>query len=391
MTPNLLPAFVTEAQFWLVLLPALACAFMLGLVVRLRPRASRGDAGRGLGSVLNLAADQAIATLSHMPELKPDTVHTYMALGSLFRARGEFDRATKIHHSILERTSLPAEQRIEAMYALGVDYAEAGIMNRAEEMFRNAAKNAEKDSPARQQALTQLAALFERQKRWDDALRIRAKMSKNGTDRAAHAHLLSAIAEQEARSGHTTQARLTFGKALAKHPGCLPARTGLAELYLAAGAHGDAQNLLADTLSVRPELFHLQEALLLQAYEKDAKKLDKIWRAAALHPQTDWRTAAGYAKWLVAAGKGDAACAILREVYATNPRTVEIANALSACLRAQGNADEALAVLQGHLEGKAKSFMAYQCRSCGYSSQKVFWHCPQCQKWDKAAPLALSR
>ncbi|MBI1363983.1 MAG: hypothetical protein GC134_08345 [Proteobacteria bacterium] len=389
LTSDFIPPFVLQAQFWLMVLPALVCAFVVGLI--LRPRSTSRLEARGLGSVLNNASDQAIATLSQMPELKPDTVHTYMALGSLFRARGEFDRSTKIHQSILERNSLPAEQRNAAMYALGLDYMQAGIMNRAEDMFRNAAKNAEKESPERIKALTQLAELFERQKRWDDALRIRAKMSKSSADKAAHAHLLCAIAAQEEKAGTPTQALLSYSKALAKHPGCMPARMGMLRLYLAEKNRSDAQNLVADSVDIRPELFHLMEPLMLEAFAKDTKKLDTLWRTAALNPKTDWRTAAGYAKWLVGQDRAADACAVLQEVYTAHPQTVEVANAFSAQLKDLGRTQEALDILQNHLEAKTRNFMAYQCRSCGYSAQKVFWHCPQCQKWDKAAPITLTR
>jgi len=388
-SPNLLPSFMTEPQFWLMALPALACAFVVGMLVR--PRTHNRAEVRGLGSVLNVASDQAIATLGQVPELKPETVHTYMALGSLFRARGEFDRATRIHHSIMERSSLPAAERVEAIYALGMDYAQAGIMNRAEEMFRNAAKNAEKTSPARNRALNALAELFERQKRWADALRIRAKMTKGPSEKAAYAHLLCSIANEERAQGNITQAQMNYGKALAKHPGCMPARIGLAELYLATDNRTDAQNLIADTVDIRPSLFHLMEPVMHQAYADDPKNLDKVWRTASLHPQADWRTAAGYAAWLATENRSDDACAILKDVYTTHPQTVEVANAFSAQLKDLGRTQEALDILQGHLEEKTKSFMAYQCGSCGYSAQKVFWHCPQCQKWDRAAPITLTR
>lgn len=387
------PAFVGDAQFWLLLVPLVVAAFFVGLVIR--PSRVRLIGRPGMGSLLGNVSDEAILLLEKSTdELKPETLGTYLALGNLFRNRGQFDRATRIHQSLAGRTDAPTDLRLGARIALGLDYIAAGLMDRAEDTLRNVMDSSGKSTPEHAEALDHLAKLLERQQRWPEALEVRTQLGRTSRhDPAAHGHLLWRMAAEAHKAGDTAKARDLLEKAIATHPGCLPAWRMLAEMDVDAGNTKAAISTLEKALEARPELFHLLEDVMQKAFATTAGNngLQALWEKASLHPKAHWRTSAGYARWLESQGERDEALSVLKKVYTTSPNLLETADALSHTLQDMGAADEALAILHTHLAQKQKTLMAYQCRSCGFSSQKIFWHCPQCHHWDSVAPISMSR
>src|SRR5436189_4338673 len=90
---------------------------------------------KGLNFLLNEQPDRAIEAFIEVVKVDPETVDLHFALGSLFRRRGEYDRAIRMHQNLLERADLGAEQKVTALAELGQDYLKAGILDRAEEVF----------------------------------------------------------------------------------------------------------------------------------------------------------------------------------------------------------------------------------------------------------------
>src|SRR5438067_5052342 len=91
---------------------------------------------KGLNCLLNEQPDKAIEAFIEVVKVDPETIELHFALGSLFRRRGEYDRAIRMHQNLLERADLGAEQKLSALAELGQDYLKAGILDRAEEVFR---------------------------------------------------------------------------------------------------------------------------------------------------------------------------------------------------------------------------------------------------------------
>src|SRR6059036_4162101 len=91
---------------------------------------------KGLNFLLNEQPDKAIEAFIEVVKVDPETIELHFALGSLFRRRGEYVRAIRMHQNLLERADLGAEQKVIALAELGQDYLKAGILDRAEEVFR---------------------------------------------------------------------------------------------------------------------------------------------------------------------------------------------------------------------------------------------------------------
>lgn len=390
---SILPRFTLEPEFWLLVVPALGCAFVLGLIFRPR-RPRMRSANQSVGNMLSGASDQALDLLEKNTALKPDTIRTYMTLGNLFRSRGEFERATRIHEGIAARSDVDGDVRRQAEVELGLDYNSAGLLDHAEATYQQALAQMKKDDPQLPTVLLALASLYERQQRWADAVSMRDRLEKLGDDDGtAHAYLLVRIADEELKKGNETLARKLLNEAVKRHNGCLPAWQNLLRLDIRYQAFAEACDKVEQILKTRPELFHLIETEMVEAFAqaKEKNRLNKIWHEAATHPNTHWSTATAYAQWLHDKGHDKKALTVLQTAFENNPHTIEIAHALASHLRQMGQHDEALAILDERLNLRARKFMAYQCSQCGYNSQRVFWHCPQCQKWDTIRPIAVGK
>src|SRR5881409_2897690 len=90
---------------------------------------------KGLNFLLNEQPDKAIEAFIEVVKVDPQTVELHFALGSLFRRRGEVERAIRMHQNLVDRADLATEQRLTALHELAQDYLKAGLLDRAEEMF----------------------------------------------------------------------------------------------------------------------------------------------------------------------------------------------------------------------------------------------------------------
>src|SRR6187397_386353 len=120
-----------EIEFWWLL--ALPLFFGLGwLAARIdirhlltESRALPTSYFKGLNFLLNEQPDKAIEAFIEVVKVDPQTIELHFALGSLFRRRGEYDRAIRMHQNLLERADLGEEQRLQAQVELGQDYLKA--------------------------------------------------------------------------------------------------------------------------------------------------------------------------------------------------------------------------------------------------------------------------
>src|SRR3990167_3389989 len=121
----------------------------------------------GLNYLLNEQPDKAVDVFIKLLEVDSETVETHLALGSLFRRRGEVDRAIRIHQNLIARPQLSFIQRKEALMALAQDYMSAGVFDRAERIFLEVL---ELGGPQDVRSLHGLLAIYQQEKAWEKAL-----------------------------------------------------------------------------------------------------------------------------------------------------------------------------------------------------------------------------
>ena len=129
---------------------------------------------RGLNFLLNEQPDKAIEAFTEVAKLDRETVELHFTLGSLFRRRGETERAIRMHRNLLDRGDLGEEQRLQAMFELGQDYLKAGLLDRAEETLLRL-----RDSSHRVEAQRFLLDIYQQEKDWAKAIEVATELERD--------------------------------------------------------------------------------------------------------------------------------------------------------------------------------------------------------------------
>src|ERR1700692_2662438 len=226
----------------------------------------------GLDYLVTEQPDRALDMFLKLMEANADTIETHFSLGSLYRRRGEVERAIRIHQNLLARESLAPEHREQALLALAQDYLRAGLLDRAEGLFQQVSEVPR----LRVSALDALRLVYERQHDWQQALGAYRQLAriKAAPPRIVAAHYLCELATLAIERGDTADARRLLREAR-KEATPLPR----AALLRAQIAEGDGQRALAvrllrQALTESPELLQDQLPHLLKLVEPQA--LDSV-------------------------------------------------------------------------------------------------------------------
>src|SRR5450432_4343091 len=153
----------------------------------------------GLDYLVTEQPDRALDMFLKLMDANADTIETHFALGSLYRRRGEVERAIRIHQNLLARESLAPEHREQALLALAQDYLRAGLLDRAEVLFQQVSEVPR----LRSSALDSLRSVYERQLDWQQALGVHRRLAriKAAPARTVAAHYLCELASVSIERG----------------------------------------------------------------------------------------------------------------------------------------------------------------------------------------------
>ncbi len=336
---------------------------------------------RGLNHLLNEEPDKAIDAFVEMLEVDSDTVETHLALGNLFRRRGEVERAIRIHQNLIARPALSREQRAQALLELGQDYMRAGLFDRAENLFREL-----KDTKLHvRAALTNLLVIYEKERDWSSCLEVADQLeSLTGNKQhlqKSHYHCELALASRD--DGRQSDAVQHLKRAQAEFRGCVRADHLQAQFAAAKGDHAEAIRILRQAVEkdmaylpeVLPELVvNYRQSGELQALRTFLEKTTKEHPGAGAElPLAD----------LIKELEGDqAALEYLSSQLAASPslalllRSIEL-NARLPDSRAAPFVDG----LRPHIRRLLDENPVYQCIQCGFAARTQHWQCPSCRSW----------
>ena len=333
---------------------------------------------KGLNFLLNEQQDKAIDVFIEAVQNDPDTSELHFALGNLFRRRGEYDRAVRVHEHLLSRGDLGPRDRERAQHALALDFLKAGLLDRAEDALARL-----EGTPFEEQARLALLAIYERSRDWPRAAAIASQMQSAGQGNfgTRQAHYLCEQALEHVAHGDIDTARLLLDKARTSAPEAPRPRIELARLAQAQGQPDTAIQMLKALATEAPAALPLAATLLVktaQASGQTAQALEVLQRHYSVAPSLDVLDA------IVTLTTPAASQAIEgRQWYL---RHLEAEPSLVAA--AKWLADERLeheqyhAQVQRALDHAAQPLMRYRCAACGFEARQHFWQCPGCQTWD---------
>lgn len=359
---------------WLLL--GLPLAFVLGwLASRLDIRQLRIDNRRspkayfkGLNHLLNEQQDEAIDAFIEAVQKDPDTSELHFALGNLFRRRGEYDRAVRVHEHLLARGDLPQPEHERAQHALALDFLQAGLLDRAEDALGKL-----EGSKFETQARLARLAIYERTRDWPQAERIAQQLQASGqgdfSTRAAHY-----LCEQ-AQGQSTEQQRKLLLKAIQLAPQSGRARIALADLAEQSGDVNEALDRLLAGIEYAPNATPLiaDKVAVLAIQSQRVTEVTAILQS--LYDSTRSLDVMQALAKLRASVLGEGAVREQQLIHLKVEPSLVIAAQL---LIAQGIEPD----IQRALDKAAQPLLRYRCASCGFEASRHFWQCPGCQSWD---------
>jgi len=370
--------------YWLLL--ALPVAFLAGWLasrtdlkqLKRDERASPQAYFKGLNLLLNEQQDKAIDAFIEAVQHDPNTSDLHFALGNLFRRRGEYERAIRVHQHLLGRADLPGDARERAQHALAQDFMKAGLFDRAEDAFRSLEGTAFATD-----ARLALLSLHERSRNWHPAIEVARQLEHGGTGSFAQrmAHHWCEIAHEADALGHPEEAEQALLRAREAAPQAARPLVMQGQRMARAGQHTLALKAWDELMVIQPQAFALiamdyaRCAQALQADDAALLKLQNLYDQMpsvdvlhalnSLQPDADKRRLALLAH-MTAQPSLSAAQGLIRErlishVPLGEPEIEQVQQAMAVA---------------------AKPLQRYRCAACGFESQHYFWQCPGCQSWD---------
>lgn len=378
---------------WLLLLLPLA-AGSGWLTATLARRRSAGVIKRqlptayyqGLNLLLNEQHDKAIDVLVKALEEDTETVEVQLALGNLFRRRGEVARATRIHQNLVARDNLDRSQRTQALFELGQDYFKAGLLDRAEDLFRELT-----DIPEHaEQAHRHLLHIYDQEKEWESAIAVAGRLEELGARSIAPviAQYHCEIAETAIREGRYDQARDQVRCAQAIDAGCVRAIIQSGRL---AALHGDHTSAIDEWKRVEScNATYLGEVLDLVATSYRALGTMEEYRLfleSAVERHGDVRLMYALVDVLDETEGSVRAEDFLVTWLRRHPTIFGLHRLLELKLKRKTERNTDLQLLENMIGGLVRGEQGYVCRQCGFTAKSHHWQCPGCKSWNSIAPV----
>jgi len=380
-----------EIEFWWLL--ALPLFFALGwLAARIdirqvvkESRALPRSYLSGLNFLLNEQPDKAIDAFVEAVRIDPQTIELHFALGSLFRRRGETERAIRIHQLLVDREDITEEQRLQALGELGQDFLKAGLLDRAEAVFVRL-----RGSRADALALRYLLEIYQQEKDWAKAIEAagalpdheslmwRTEVANFHCELAAGALANSALGEAE---GHVDAS-------LAVNPRCVRASLIRGDIFVAQGRDQDALAAWKRIENQDPVYLALAAERIMAACGRlgrldEGQQLLRAWLDS--HASIDLLDE--LFRWEMDQQGPKAAYDLVREELRRNPTLLGLDKLLEAAMltvpsEQRGDIELVKQLIHGHTRKVAR----YRCDTCGFKARQFHWRCPACGGWETYPP-----
>ena len=341
---------------------------------------------RGLNYLLNEQPDKAIELFLHIAELDKDTFETQVALGHLFRRRGEVDRAIRLHQALVQRTDLNDPQKVQALLALGEDYMKSGLLDRAETVFSELAR-IDQRAP---QALRHLIAIYQSERDWTKAIENASRFEAVTGEPMGKliAQFECELADRQRAAGDIDAARESIARAYAADSTSV--RAGMLEGRIEVDAGQDAAAIRAFERAARHDPDYLPDLLpgLLASYARVGDSTGaRAFLAEMAEHYRGISPVLALARLVETSDGVGAARAYLAQQLKDRPSVRGEAALIDMTLAEQADPVATLHDLKHITDQLLVRNPSYRCSRCGFGARSHHWQCPSCKEWGTVKPL----
>lgn len=339
----------------------------------------------GISTLANDDPDQAVAALLSAEELTEEAVELHLTLGTLFRRRGQVDRALRVHEGLLSRSSLTPQQRNRTEFELAEDYLKAGVLDRAEHIYSALADRGYKLLPC----LESVISIHESSHDWPRVIEVsrRLEAASGVSRRAITAQYQCELAEEARRMKTLDEAASLARRALSTDSSCARASLLIAKLAEERKDWSEATTSYARAAEQEPRL--LPEIVrplwtccrdwgrpeYFVHWLEDLPEEQRVGVTEVVRAELLRETGMDPTQYLLDAFAARPSWSVLEQVAGLQP-----ADAPELLNRVTGSLRDAVKTLSA-------SRQKYQCQTCGMKPAQLFWHCPSCKQWGTVYPL----
>jgi lipopolysaccharide biosynthesis regulator YciM len=336
---------------------------------------------KGLNFLLMEQPDKAIEAFIEVVKVDPETVELHFALGSLFRRRGEYDRAIRMHQHLLERADLGAEQKTIALAELGQDYLKAGILDRAEEVFQKLEQSAQAGAARRY-----LLEIYEAEKDWSRAISMTRQVE---TDPRALAQYQCELAASEAAQSRPESARRHLEAALEANRKCVRASLQMGDLEKSEKNPEAAIEHWKRIESQDPAYLALGAQRLLETHREQGRAEEGLRLLEGYlerYPSLDLLDTV-FQQTLETKGPEDA-YRLVRDELRRNPTLLGLDRLLEVQIIGATSPERRhdLELMRNLVHSHTQRLARYRCEGCGFKARQFHWRCPACGGWETYPP-----
>ncbi|QTS83874.1 LemA family protein [Coxiella endosymbiont of Amblyomma nuttalli] len=358
---------------------------LLGNTDKLSPTL-RQDYFKGLNYLIHEQPDKTVDVFIKLLEVDTDTVETHLALGSLFRRRGEVDRAIRVHQNLIARPQLGKNHRFHALLELGQDYLRAGVLDRAERLFLELVEMSEEN----QGSLRFLLHIYQQEKDWYKAIETAQKLLSQGEpvhDIIAQYHC--ELAEQMIDAGRTPQALHCLKQAQVIDHHCVRASLIRARLETERGYYKEAIRCYKRVVEQNPDYISEVVLLMTECYRRineEDKLVVYLKDCLIRYPRISLvLTISDYLQHQH--GKKVAIEFIAQQIQ-RQPSLRGLTHLVGLyLLNSTGDTRAKLLILQNFMKKLLVNKPVYRCSQCGFSGKMLYWLCPSCHHWNTVRPI----
>lgn len=371
------------------ILGGVLCGLIIGVLAGRRKRhksatlSREGDEAflKGIRYILSNDRDQAIEEFTKSVQINSDTIETYVALGNLYRSKGDIDRAIRIRQSIILRPNTSEQIKLRAIIDLGMDYRKGGFLNRALETFSNVLQK----QSSNLEVLGEIEKIYEEMKDWANAFATRQRIARLTKGNHSHilAHHQTEIGKAFLEMGEVAKAKSCFKSAISIDERCIDAYLHLGDLYFSRQDFKQAIGSWRSVVDVSPHFTFLAYRRLEGAYSRmrNLKPVGDFLKECA-QLGSDPFTHMALARYLYNEKDEQGALRELRSALDLDPAFWEARRFMGEILLAQGMNQQALEAYQDLISHLEVPYLKFQCGNCGFRPAELQWQCPQCRQWD---------
>lgn len=340
---------------------------------------------KGLNFLLNEQPDKAIEAFIEVVKVDPQTVELHFALGSLFRRRGEVERAIRMHQNLVERPDLAQDQKLHALFELAQDYLKAGLLDRAEELLLKLDGTSHAEG-----ALKFLLEIYEQEKEWEKAIVIAGKLEQvtGQSHQKEIANFYCELAGNEIAHTRPEAARPHLARALSHHRLCVRANMLLGDLEAGNGNLEAAIEAWKRIESQNPAYLALVAERIYDAFKRLRRAdegLNLLRAYLEKYPSLDLLNVVF--QGTIEEQGADPAYRLVRDELRRTPTLLGLDKLLEAqLLEAPVERRRDLELIKELVHQHTRGLAMYKCDSCGFRARQFYWHCPACAAWETYSP-----